>query len=451
MAVAVPNSAADTERLLQRACRVMPGGTLGVSLLDVDAETAAVARGHGAHLFDRGGRRYVDLLQGGGTLLLGHASPTVRRAIEGQLRLGTTYSSSLLSEPAVALAERIVDAVACAEQVRLVSTGGEATFAALRLARAVTGRPRVMKFEGGYHGGHDLATLSVKPARPLALPAPTPDYSDGLIPGALESLLVAPYNDLPGTERIIAAHADELAAVIVSPQQRGIEPAAGFLQGLRALTRRHGILLVFDEVVTGFRLGYGGAQERYGVVPDLAAYGKALGGGLPIGALAGPAGLMAAADPIGFGTPGHVYVAGTHAGNPLSAAAGIAVLDEMRTGDGYAHLERLAARLRNGLTRAAAAQEVPLVVNGDGILFVAHLASTPINTYRDLLSVDSGLQLELTRELARRGVIADLKLRIYLSTAHTDHDIDLVIEAFDGALTAMRARGELTSLLDARS
>src|SRR5439155_597120 len=233
---------------------------------------------------DVSGREYIDYLMGSGPLILGHAHPAVVAAVREALEHGTTYF--LVNEPIVKLADELCRAVRCAEQVRFTSTGTEATFFALRVARAYRKRDKIMKFEGGYHGGHDYALMSAAPRSPKAFPAATPDSAG--IPHVLEGeVLIAPYNDLATVEALLAVYADELAAVIVEPFQRLIPPQRGFLEGLRTLTRRHGIPLIFDEVVTGFRFAYGGAQEYYGVVPDLAAYGKIIGGGFPLAAVCG--------------------------------------------------------------------------------------------------------------------------------------------------------------------
>src|SRR5438046_6563954 len=280
----------DQTDLLQRAARVLPGGVLGSHRSGPGLEFV-VREGRGAYLWDMSGRRYLDYLLGSGPMRLGHAHPAVVEAVQRQMERGTSYF--VVNEPAIRLAEEIVAAVPCAEQVRYTSSGAEATFFALRVARAYRKRDKIMKFEGGYHGGHDYALMSVAPRSPKAFPAATPDSAG--IPHVLEGeVLIAPYNDLATVEALLAVYADELAAVIVEPFQRLIPPQRGFLEGLRTLTRRHGIPLIFDEVVTGFRFAYGGAQEYYGVVPDLAAYGKIIGGGFPLAAVCGRREIMRA-------------------------------------------------------------------------------------------------------------------------------------------------------------
>src|SRR6266851_2464420 len=314
-----PRSPEETE-LLRTALRRFPGGVIGGYYAPEDLQFV-IKEARGAHLYDHSGREYLDYLLGSGPMVLGHAHPAVIKAVEGQLGRGTTYFQ--LSEPAVALAEEICRAMPCAEQVRYTSTGSEATFFALRVARAFRKRDKILKFEGGFHGTHDYSLMSVGPKAPKAFPAPMTDSAG--VPQAIEGeVLVAPYNDLATAEALIAAHHDELAAVLIEPYQRTIVPAPGFLQGLRAATRRYEVPLVFDEIVTGFRFAYGGAQEYYGVVPDLAAYGKVVAGGFPLACIAGPKAIMRHFDAALEGTPEYVWQAGTFNGNAIACAAGLA-------------------------------------------------------------------------------------------------------------------------------
>src|SRR5205814_2366060 len=333
----------DQDDLIRRAEQVLPGGILGSHRSGPGLEFV-VKEGRGAYLWDMNGRRYLDYLLGSGPMLLGHAHPAVIEAVERQVRRGTSYM--LLNEPAIELAEEVVRAVPCAEQVRYTSSGTEATFFALRVARAFRARDKILKFEGGFHGTHDYGMMSVAPRSPKAFPAPMADSAG--IPHAIQGeVLGAPYNDLATAEALIAAHHAELAAVIVEPYQRTIVPAPGFLQGLRAATRRYDVPLIFDEIVTGFRFAYGGAQEYYGVVPDLAVYGKVMAGGFPLACIAGPRGVMRHFDAALEGTPEYVWQAGTFNGNAIACAAGLATLAELRTPGMYARLHRTGARLRD--------------------------------------------------------------------------------------------------------
>src|SRR5947199_5917856 len=273
----------EENRLLKLAARRLPGGALGSARFP-DELAFVVRRGRGSKVWDMSGREYIDYLLGSGPMILGHSHPAVVAAVRDQLENGTTYF--MVNEPIIMLADELCRAVPCAEQVRFTSTGTEATFFALRAARAWLKRDKVQKVEGGYHGTHDYALMSASPKSPKAFPAATADSAG--IPHVLQGeVLIAPYNDLATVEALLAVYADELAAVIVEPFQRLIPPHRRFLEGLRTLTQRHGIPLIFDEVVTGFRFAYGGAQEYYGVVPDLAAYGKIIGGGFPLAAVCG--------------------------------------------------------------------------------------------------------------------------------------------------------------------
>src|SRR5215510_10094368 len=339
----------DQEDLLRRADQVLPGGILGSHRSGPGLEFV-VREGRGAYLYDMAGRRYLDYLLGSGPMLLGHAHPAVVEAVERQMARGTSYF--LLNEPAIELAEEIVRAVPCAEQVRYTSSGSEATFFALRVARAFRKRDKIMKFEGGFHGTHDYSLMSVGPKAPKAFPAPTPD-SAGIPHAVTDDVLIAPFNDLAETEAIIAAHHESLAAVIMEPFQRLIIPDKGFLAGVRAITQRYGLPLIFDEIVTGFRFAYGGAQEYYGVVPDLAAVGKIIGGGFPLAAVVGREEIMRHLAPAMEGTGEFVQQAGTLNGNPVAAAAGLATLAELRKPGAYERLFATGNRVKTALAEAA--------------------------------------------------------------------------------------------------
>ena len=265
------------QSLIELSERVLVGGCFGMFRLP-DEVAAVFHRGEGSRIWDVAGREYVDYILGSGPLILGHAHPAVVAAVREQAGLGSTFYG--LNEPALHLARRVTEAVPCGGLLRYGSSGTEGTFTALRLARAFTGREKVLKFEGGWHGAHDYAMQSAAPSGPAQYPTPVPD-SSGIPGAAARTVLVSPFNDPGAAERLVAEHAGDLAAVIVEPLQRAIRPEPGFLEGLREVTRAHEVLLVFDEIVTGFRLAWGGAQERYGVVPDLAVYGKTISGGYP--------------------------------------------------------------------------------------------------------------------------------------------------------------------------
>ncbi len=424
----------DQQDLIRRASRVLPGGVLGSHRSGTGLELV-VREARGPYLWDMSGRRYLDYLLGSGPMLLGHAHPAVVAAVERQLTRGTTFM--LLNEPIIELAEELVRAVPCAEQARFTSSGSEATFFALRVARAFRRRDKVMKFEGGFHGTHDYGLMSVSPRTPKAFPAATMDSAG--IPHAIESeVLVAPYNDLATAEALITAHHDELAAVIVEPYQRVIVPAPGFLRGLREVTRRFEVPLVFDEIVTGFRLAYGGAQEYYGVVPDLAAFGKVLAGGFPLGAVCGPAAIMRHFDPALEGTPAYVWQAGTLNGNPIAAAAGLATLAELRKPGTYERLFRRGTRLRDGLAAAAKRHGLAAQVSGEPPVFDILFTDRPVVDYRATLTADPARIRAFNEQCGRRGVVKAVN-KIYVSLAHTDADVEETLAIFDQALAAVAA------------
>jgi len=422
----------DQNDLLRRAAHVLPGGVLGNHRSGAGLEFV-VKEGRGAYLWDTNGRRYLDYLLGSGPMLLGHAHPAVVEAVRRQVERGTSYM--LLNEPAIELAEELVRAVPCAEQVRYASSGTEATFFALRVARAFRKRDTVMKFEGGFHGTHDYGMMSVSPRSPKAFPAPMADSAG--IPHAIEGeVLIAPYNDLATAEALIAAHHAQLAAVIIEPYQRTIVPAPGFLEGLRTATRRYDVPLIFDEIVTGFRLAYGGAQEHYGVVPDLAAYGKVVAGGFPLACVAGPKALMRHFDAALEGTPEYVWQAGTFNGNAIACAAGLATLAELRKPSTYAKLFGTGTRLRDGLAAAVLTHGVAAQVSGEPPVFDIFFTDHPIVDYRATLTADRERIKRFNAELLRRGVVKAVN-KIYVSLAHTDEDVDKTLGVFDQALAVI--------------
>ncbi len=422
----------DQADLLKRAAHVLPGGVLGNHRSGAGLEFV-VKEGRGAYLWDTNGRRYLDYLLGSGPMLLGHAHPAVVEAVRRQAERGTSYM--LLNEPAIELAEELVRAVPCAEQVRYTSSGTEATFFALRVARAFRKRDKVMKFEGGFHGTHDYGMMSVSPRSPKAFPAPMADSAG--IPHAIEGeVLIAPYNDLATAEALIAAHHAQLAAVIIEPYQRTIVPAPGFLEGLRAATRRYDVPLIFDEIVTGFRFAYGGAQEHYGVVPDLAAYGKVMAGGFPLACVAGPKALMRHFDAALEGTPEYVWQAGTFNGNAIACAAGLATLAELRKPGTYAKLFGTGTRLRDGLAAAVRKHGVAAQVSGEPPVFDIFFTDHPIVDYRATLTADRERIKRFNQEFLRRGVVKAVN-KIYVSLAHTDRDVDETLEVFDQTLAVI--------------
>lgn len=432
MSEAWRSRSAEENRLLGEAARCLPGGVLGSARFPDDV-AFVVKRGQGSKLYDVSGREYIDYLMGSGPLILGHSHPAVVAAVREQLENGTTYY--LVNEPIVALAAELTRAVPCAEQVRFTCTGTEATFFALRAARAWRKRDKIMKFEGGYHGSHDYALMSSSPRSPKAFPAATADSAG--IPHAIEGeVLIAPYNDLATVEALLAVHADALAAVIVEPFQRLIPPQPVFLQGLRTLCTRHEIPLVFDEVVTGFRFAYGGAQEYYGVVPDLGALGKIIGGGFPLAAVCGRQDIMRAFDPRLDGTGEFVAQIGTLNGNPIAAVAGLATLAELRKPGAYTRLHQTGRTLRDGFADLVRRSGLPAQVIGETSVFDVVFTDRPVTDYRSMLTADGALLKAFNAECLKRGVVKGRE-KLYVTLAHTDEDVARTIEVFEGALKAL--------------
>ena len=417
--------------LLATARRVFPGGALGTFLPPAELEFV-VARGQGSRVYDAAGRAYIDYVLASGPLILGHAHPAVVEAVCDQMARGTSFYG--LNAPAIQLADEIVQAVPSAEQVRFCGSGAEATFYGLRLARAHTGRSRILKFEGAYHGHHDYGMLNGSAASPAGGQR-LPD-SAGIPPSLGDELLVAPYNDAATAERLIRANRDTLAAVIVEPLQRVISPRPGFLEALRAATREVGAVLVFDEVVTGFRLAYGGAQARYGVLPDLTALGKIVGGGLPLAAVCGRADIMAHADARKKGE-GYAYVSGTLNGNPLSASAGLAALRELRHPGTYARLDAIGETIRGGLREIVGRRGLSAQVVGEGPLFNLILTDRPVVDQQSLETADRARTARLGRELLARGLYINLAAKGYMSLAHSDGDLAETLRIFDESLGAI--------------
>ncbi len=422
--------------LLDRAGRYLAGGGLGLFVLPPDVNLV-IAEGRGSHVIDVSGRDFIDYHLGSGPALLGHAHPEIVEAVQRQVAKGSTYY--FLNEPVIRLAQRLVEAIPCADQVHFTGSGTEATFFALRLARAATGRQKVLKFEGGWHGMHDYALWGTVPPRPSSYPDAEPD-SRG-IPDALRGqVLVAPFNDTGRAVELIDRHAHELAAVLVEPLERVLVPVPGFLEALRDATRRHGIVLIFDEVVTGFRIAWGGAQERYGVIPDLATYGKAMSGGFPMAAIAGRRDLMAHLDARRTDRSHLVWASGTLNGNPVSASAGYAALDVLSRPGAFGHLHRIGGRLRREIAAAGARHGFAVQTPGeDAVWGVRFTDRTPLRTWEDLLTADKELNLRWSVELLKRGILVNPNEKFYISLAHTDADVDRTLEACDAAFAAMRA------------
>ncbi|MEO8754357.1 MAG: aminotransferase class III-fold pyridoxal phosphate-dependent enzyme [Casimicrobiaceae bacterium] len=421
-------------QLLAAAGLDLAGGGLGLFVLPPELNLV-VARAQGAHLWDVAGREYIDYHLGSGPMLLGHAHPAVAAAVAAQLLKGTTYY--FLNEPEIALAQKLVEAIPCADVVHYVGSGTEATFYALRIARAFTGRNKIMKFEGAWHGMHDYGLWGTVPTAPSDYPRSRPD-SVGVPPQAGESVLVAPFNETDQAVAMIERHAHELAAVIVEPLQRVLLPEPGFLAALRDVTRRHGIVLIFDEIVTGFRIAWGGAQQKYGTVPDVACYGKAVSGGFPLAAIAGSAEVMAVLDARSQPRASVVWATNTLNGNPVCAAAGCAALDVLAQPGTYERLAAIGGRLRAGFVEAGARHGFTVQAPGEDAVFgVRFTARRPLRTWMDLTTADKDLGLRWALELLKRGLLVNPNEKFYISLAHSDDDVTQTLAIADAAFAEL--------------
>lgn len=416
--------------LFERARRRIPGGVNSPvrAFRAVGGEPLFVERAAGARVWDVDGREYVDYVLSWGALLLGHAAPEVVRAVADAAARGTSYGAPCAAE--VELAEAVASLVPSVEMVRFVNSGTEATMSAVRLARAATGRDRVLKFAGCYHGhGDSFLVQAGSGVATLGLPD-----SPG-VPAALAALTVSvPFNDGEAVQEVFRAHGEEIACVIVEPivgNAGFIPPAPGFLELLRRVTREHGALLIFDEVMTGFRVAAGGAQERFGVEPDLTTLGKVIGGGLPVGAYGGRRELMERVAPAG-----PVYQAGTLSGNPLAMAAGLVQLRAIAESRPYAELEARATRLVEGLLGHARELGVPLWGDAAGAMWGVHFVEGPVRNFDDARRADTALFGRFFRACLARGVYLPPSAfeAGFLSLAHTDADIDFTLEQTRAAL-----------------
>jgi glutamate-1-semialdehyde 2,1-aminomutase len=414
-----------SEELFARALRLIPGGVNSPvrAFKAVGGTPRFIRKAEGSRIWDADGKAYIDYVGSWGPMILGHAYPPIVEAVQKAAARGTSYGAPCAAE--VELAERVVRLVPSIEKVRFVSSGTEATMSALRVARGFTGRKKILKFDGCYHGhadcllvaaGSGVATLGIA-------------GSAGVPEGTVADTLVAPFNDVGALEAVASAHGPDLAAVIVEPVAGNmglVAPREGYLQALREITKRTGAVLIFDEVMTGFRLAIGGAQQLYGITPDMTCLGKIIGGGLPVAAYGGRADIMDTVAPLG-----PVYQAGTLSGNPLAMAAGCAALDDLQRHGTYERLEALSVRLQVGFARAAQAAGVMLTVNRVGSMITPFFCRGPVSDYTSAKASDTALFGRFFHGMLERGVYwppAQFEAA-FVSLAHTERDIDDTVTA----------------------
>jgi glutamate-1-semialdehyde 2,1-aminomutase len=419
---------------ISRAAKVLPAAGFG----NFDPGMV-ISRGEGSRVWDEDGREYVDYLIGSGPMLLGHGHPEVMEAVLAQLPLGMTFFAN--NARGIELAEAIVDAVPCCEQVRFVASGGEADMYAIRLARAFSGRTRILKFEGGYHGMSAEAQMSLAPAREVNFPTAVPD-SAGIPQSVADEMLIAPFNDLDAVASLLEEHGD-VAAIIAEPLQRIIPAAPGFLQGLRELCDTHNVLLIFDEIVTGFRLDYGGAQERYGVMPDICSLGKIIGGGFPLAAIGASAEIMAHFDKDVVGGDKWLMQLGTLSGNPVASVAGLKTMEVLRRPGQYDRLRALGQTLMDMQREALDAEGVSHRICGDPTLFDIYFTDRDPVDYRSARHTDPRCNVVWNETLRANGVFKSAG-KLYPSLALTDEDLELTRKAVARAAKAVAAIGQET-------
>ena len=414
-----------SNQLFRRAQEIIPGGVNSPvrAFKSVGGEPVFISRGEGSYIYDEDGNSYIDYVCSWGPLILGHAHPRIVEVIKRTAEKGTTFGASTAGE--VELAQMIVSAVPSVEMVRLVSSGTEAAMSAIRTARGFTGRPKIVKFEGNYHGHSD--SLLAKAGSGVATLG-IPD-SAGVPPNLTTDTITLSYNDVDSVNRVVEAEGEQIACIILEPAAGNmgvVPPAPGFLESLRNICTEHGIVLIFDEVITGFRVSYGGAQSLYGVTPDMTVLGKIIGGGLPMGAYGGRREIMECVAPVG-----PVYQAGTLSGNPLAVAAGIETLKMLRESRVYEDLERKAAALQMGLSEAAKKSGLSTTSTRVGSMLTCFFTDAPVIDYVTAKRSDTETYAKFFRAMLERGhYFAPSQFEAaFVSVAHTDEDIAATIAA----------------------
>jgi len=433
----------NSHALFLRAQRSIPGGVNSPvrAFRSVGIDPIFLKRGEDAHVWDADGNKYIDYVGSWGPLILGHSHPKVVEAIQKQASIATSFGAP--TELEIELAELVKELMPSIDLLRMTSSGTEATMSALRLARGFTGREKIIKFEGCYHG-HGDSFLIKAGSGALTLGAQS---SPGVTQGTAKDTMNANFNDLPSVENLISANRGEIAAIIVEPiahNSPSILPAEGFLEGLRAICDGYGTLLIFDEIITGFRHALGGYQAICGVTPDLSTFAKAIANGYPMAAVAGRRVLL---ERLNTTAAGDVTFAGTYNGGAISMAAALATIDVLETEPVHEHLFRLGDRMRDGLRSIAADLDVPAVVSGYGSLYVMLFMEGPLESYDDVVRNDRELFVAYRQELVRRGVLEMPENigRNHIMFSHTDADIDTALEVSQAALTAtLRRRGHRT-------
>jgi len=423
----------ESKKLFSRAQEVMPGGVNSPvrAFKSVQSEPLFITHAKGSRLFDADGNSFIDYIGSWGPMILGHADPRITSEIEKAVQKGTSFGTP--TEGEIELAEMISDAVPSVEMVRLVNSGSEAAMGALRVARGFTGRDKIIKFDGCYHGSVDaLLVKAGSGATTLGIPD-----SPGVPQSFMEHTLSAPFNDLDAVIELTENFPDEIAAIVLEPVAGNmgmIPPEHGFLQGLRELCDREGILLIFDEVMTGFRVDFSGAQALFQVMPDLSIFGKVIGGGLPVGAYGGRREIMLHVAPAG-----PVYQAGTLSGNPIAVSAGKTMLKILKEEEPYADLGRKTATLNEALSDAAKKKGIPLKTCSMGGMFGFFFSEKKVRNYEDALKCNRDYFITFFREVLSRGIyLAPSPFEsLFLSSSHSEEDLDQTVEAFQHGLAAI--------------